>query len=123
MSFFSQCIGDAVNTDGASQGVHVRQLMSHNDDLFRRLYGFPEGMRFDSRLDPGIFFLLDAFAAIIENVVLCLYHNLIPASGKSQVNGAAGVFLALLVGVCLNADSHAYSDGYVIPHIYVPDLI
>ncbi len=97
--------------------------MPHNDHLIRRLYGIPEGVRFDPGFDPGIFFFLDALAAIIQNIILCLYHYLIAAPGEGKVNGAAGIFLTLAECISLYADADTDGDGYILPHADVSNLI
>ena len=76
-------------------------------------------MSFDAGFHTSIFFLLDAFSSVVEDVVLGFYNDLVAAAGKSQINGAAGVFLAFAECVSLNTDSHTDSDRFFLCDIDV----
>ena len=68
--------------------------MSHNNNILSALDDFMQRVRLDSCLYTGVSFHLLCFTAKVSNVFTVFYNDLVAAAGKSQINGAAGVFLA-----------------------------
>ena len=89
MCRLSKKLGNAVYTDGTSHSIHIRDTVSHNDNLVRCLDRFPQGMCLDARLDTGILFLLDAFAAIVQYIFPRFHYDLVAAAGEGKIKKVA----------------------------------
>jgi len=81
-----------INADRRSQGIDIRNLMSHDQDHILAGHDFPQGMRLDTGFDPVSFFNGFRLASEVRRRIAVLDDDLISAAPQCQLDGCTGRF-------------------------------
>ena len=117
MGFFIQRFRSPVNTDPCSDGIHIRDLVSHNHNLILAHHKFTESVGFYPGFYPGALAHLLGFAAKVCHLIPIFDHYLIASTAKSQVDGNAGILIILGIGRRINADTDADGNCHIISNV------
>ena len=94
---FSQGSSCTVNTDGCTQGIHIRDLMSHYYHTFLGAHKFFQRLGLYPCFYTGGLLHLLGLAAVVGNVVAVFDNNLVTAASQSHLYGNSGIFIILQI--------------------------
>ena len=102
-----------VNTDRGSKGIHIPDLMSHNNNLVLCRDELPQCLRLDSRLDSRILRYLLTLASKICDVICIFDNRLVASSCKRKIDRHTGIVVTL----CICIGAHSKSDTECRRHL------
>ncbi len=105
LCLFAKHMCRTVNTDACAEGIHIRDLVSHDKDILTALDDLTECMCLDTRLDTGVALDELRLAAVIGDLLAVLDNDLIAASSKCKVDRRSRILIALVVGRTVDTDS------------------
>ena len=82
--------GAAPDADGSAQGVHIGDLMTHDEDILLAKHDFLKGMGLDTGLDAGVLLGGLGLASEVPGVVAFFDHHLVSAASKGDIDGRPG---------------------------------
>ncbi len=95
-----------VDTDPGSQGIHVCDLVSHNDHTVLGAHKFLQSLGFHTCLYTGGFLHLLSLAANVGDIISIFDHYLIAAAAQCHLNGNSGILIILDICGSIQADSN-----------------
>ena len=119
----SKSLTCTINTNSCTQGIHICDLVSHNNHTILSTHKFLQCLCFYPRFHPGGFLHLLSLTAIISNIVSVFDHYLISAASQSHLNGNSGILIILNIISRVQSDTNTEGNRHFISNINSLNLI
>ena len=121
--FLSQGRNQTVDTHRRTEGIRIRPLVGHDENLLLILQQFLEGLCLDAGFHPGGLLGTGALAAEIGHIVSVLHGYLITAASERQTNGHLCIFKGIQETLLGGTDADGQGHGDLISHIQILYII
>ena len=114
--------GDAADTHGSAQRVHVRVLVTHDVHLPGVVDQLAQGIGHDTGLNLGALLGALAAAAVELEVHAILHHGLISAAAERHLQRQRRVLEQLLEAVLVPSHADGQRGGHALAGLHLPHL-
>ena len=123
MGRFVQRFRCPIHSNGRTKGIHVANLMSHDDNLIFSEDNLFQSMGLHTGFHTGSLFHLLRLTAIVGDFISGFNNRLITAAAKSQINGILRPCIGLSIGNSIHPHTDTQCDRHFITYVNLPNFI